>query len=58
MKIVIAVLLTLLVALQLRLWLGSGGMSEVHRLEDALKAQREENARLEAPQPSSRRRGP
>lgn len=48
MKIVIAVLLVLLVALQLRLWLGSGGMSEVSRLEAALEAQREENARLEA----------
>ena len=47
MKIVIAVLLTLLVALQLRLWLG-GGMSEVRRLEAALEAQREENDRLEA----------
>lgn len=48
MKIVIAVLLILLVALQYRLWLGSGGMSEVRRLEAALEAQREENARLEA----------
>lgn len=48
MKIVIAVLLILLVALQLQLWLGSGGLSEVHRLEAALAAQREENARLEA----------
>lgn len=48
MKIVIAVLLILLVALQFRLWLGSGGMSEVRRLEAALEAQREENARLEA----------
>ena len=48
MKIVIAVLLVLLVALQLRLWLGSGGMSEVSRLEAALEAQREENTRLEA----------
>ena len=48
MKIVIAVLLTLLVALQLQLWLGSGGLSEVRRLEAALAAQREENAKLEA----------
>ena len=48
MKIVIAVLLILLVALQLQLWLGSGGLSEVRRLEAALAAQREENARLEA----------
>ena len=48
MKIVIAVLLILLVALQVRLWLGSGGMSEMRRLEAALEAQREENARLEA----------
>ena len=48
MKIVIAVLLILLVALQYRLWLGSGGMSEVRRLEAALETQREENDRLEA----------
>ena len=48
MKIVIAVLLILLVALQLQLWLGSGGLSEVRRLEAALAAQREENTRLEA----------
>ena len=48
MKIVIAVLLLLLVALQFRLWLGGGGMSEVRRLEAALEVQREENARLEA----------
>lgn len=48
MRIVIAVLLTLLVALQLKLWLGSGGLSEVRRLDATLAAQREENARLEA----------
>ena len=48
MKIVIAVLLILLVALQLQLWLGSGGLSEVRRLEAALAAQREENTKLEA----------
>ena len=48
MQIVIAVLLTLLVALQLKLWLGSGGLSEAGRLEATLAAQREENARLEA----------
>lgn len=48
MKIVIAVLLLLLVALQIQLWLGSDGLSEVRRLEAALEAQREENARLEA----------
>ena len=47
MKIVIAVLLVLLVALQIQLWLG-GGLSEVRRLEAALAAQREENASLEA----------
>ena len=37
MKIVIAVLLVLLVALQIQLWLG-GGLSEVRRLEAALGA--------------------
>ena len=48
MKITIALLLIMLVALQFRLWVGDGGLSEVHRLEVALAAQREENARLEA----------
>ena len=48
MRLVAAVLLALLVALQLRLWLGSDGLPEVRRLETALAAQREENARLEA----------
>ena len=48
MRIVIAALLILLVVLQLRLWFGSDGLAEVRRLEAALAAQREENARLEA----------
>ena len=40
-------LLVLLVALQAQLWLGDRGMPGVHRLEAAIAAQIEENARLE-----------
>ena len=48
MKPAIVILLTLLVALQHQLWLGDRGMPGVHRLEAAIEAQLEENARLEA----------
>lgn len=43
-----ALLLTLLVTLQYQLWLGERGMPGVYRLEAAVEAQLEENARLEA----------
>ena len=43
-----AVLLTLVVTLQYQLWLGERGMPGVNRLEAAVAAQLEENARLEA----------
>ena len=43
-----AILLTLLVTLQYQLWLGERGMPGVYRLEAAVEAQLEENARLEA----------
>ena len=43
-----AILLTLLVTLQFQLWLGERGMPGVNRLEAAVAAQLEENARLEA----------
>ena len=43
-----AILLTLLVTLQYQLWLGERGMPGVSRLEVAIEAQSEENARLEA----------
>jgi cell division protein FtsB len=37
-------LLALLLLLQLRLWVGAGGMREVWKLEAAVEAQRAENA--------------
>ena len=48
LKLVIAMLLTLLVTLQAQLWLGDRGMRGVYRLEASVAAQIEENARLEA----------
>jgi len=47
-KPVIAILLIVLVVLQVQLWVGDRGMPGVHRLEAAVAAQREDNARLEA----------
>ena len=41
-------LLAALAVLQYQLWLGDRGMPGVHRLEAAVAAQREHNARLEA----------
>jgi cell division protein FtsB len=46
MKFLAAGLLTLMVLLQYRLWLGEGGMREVSRLRAEITAQREENAQL------------
>ena len=43
MKILIALLLVLLVLLQLKLWLGEGGFTEVTRLEERVQAQEERN---------------
>ena len=48
MKTVVALLLIVLVVLQLQLWLGDRGIPGVRRLEAAVTAQREDNARLEA----------
>ena len=48
MKPVIAILLMSLVTLQFQLWLGDRGMPGVHRLEDAIALQLEDNVRLEA----------
>jgi len=44
--IVAGVLLTALLALQYRLWISDDGMRDVWRLESAIDAQRQENARL------------
>jgi len=40
------ILLVLIGVLQLRLWTGPWSLPEVHRLEDKVKAQREENEAL------------
>jgi cell division protein FtsB len=45
-RIVAGVLLTALLALQYRLWISDDGMRDVWRLESAIDAQRQENARL------------
>lgn len=47
MRIVAALLLLLLLALQTRLWLGENGIPELWRLHNEVDAQVEENKRLE-----------
>ncbi len=47
MRILLAVLLVLLVALQYKLWLGEGGFADVRRLQQKVTEQAEENTRLE-----------
>ncbi len=46
MKVLAAGLVVILVLLQYRLWLGDGGMTEVHRLRAEIEAQREQNRAL------------
>lgn len=46
MKIIAAILLSLLVLLQYRLWVADGGMREVGRLRDEVVRQQDENATL------------
>jgi cell division protein FtsB len=46
MKLLVAVLLVLLALLQYRLWVGDGGIAEVWRLKEAIKAQQAENVSL------------
>jgi cell division protein FtsB len=48
MRIFALVLLIVLLLLQYRLWFSDSGVREVRRLEQAVAAQREENATLEA----------
>ena len=48
LKLAVAILLTVLVALQFQLWLGERGMPGVQRLEAEVAARREHNARLVA----------
>lgn len=47
-RIVAGLLLMALLALQYRLWVSGNGMREVWRLEQAIAAQEQENAGLEA----------
>jgi cell division protein FtsB len=46
LRIVAALLLVALLALQYRLWVSPNGMREVWRTQEAIEAQAEENARL------------
>lgn len=47
MRILIAILLLVLVALQFKLWFGDGGMSDISALEQRVAAQEAENEMLE-----------
>ena len=47
MRILIAILLLVLVALQFKLWFGDGGVSDISALEQRVAAQEAENAMLE-----------
>lgn len=47
MRVLLAILLLLLVALQYKLWLGEGGFADVQRLQQKVSDQAQENARLE-----------
>jgi cell division protein FtsB len=46
MKFLAAALVIVLVLLQYRLWLGDGGMREVHRLRAEIEVQRDQNREL------------
>lgn len=46
LRYVALILLILLLALELKLWTGDGGMRDVWRLQQRLDEQRKENARL------------
>lgn len=46
MKVLAASLVIVLVLLQYRLWLGDGGMREVHQLRAEIEVQRDENLKL------------
>ncbi|GFE80776.1 hypothetical protein GCM10011487_27760 [Steroidobacter agaridevorans] len=46
MKVLAAALVIVLVLLQYRLWLGDGGMREVHQLRAQIEQQREQNREL------------
>ena len=46
LRLVALILLILLIALELKLWTGDGGMREVWRLQQRLDEQKAENAKL------------
>jgi cell division protein FtsB len=48
MRFLIALLLTLVLVLQYRLWVGQGSLAEVHALQLEIGAQKDENERLQA----------
>jgi cell division protein FtsB len=45
-RLLVAILVTLLLVLQYRLWFSDGGLVKMWQLSDALEAQKQENARL------------
>lgn len=47
MRALLAILVLILILLQLKMWFGEGGFSDVHRLEQRVAEQAEENAALE-----------
>jgi cell division protein FtsB len=47
MRLLVLVLLAVLLALQIRLWVGEGGWREVEQLDASVAAQKRENAKLE-----------
>ncbi len=46
MRILLAILLLILILLQLKMWFGEGGFSDVRRLEQRVEEQAEENETL------------
>lgn len=46
MRILLAILVVLLLALQYKLWFGDGGLLKVRELQEAVEAQQQENAAL------------
>lgn len=48
MRLLVIILTGLLLLLQVRLWTGEGSFTDVWRIEDAVDAQRAENAQMQA----------
>ncbi len=47
MKLILAVLMVALLALQYKLWLGDGGVVQAHRLSERCRVLEQENAKLQ-----------